>query len=78
MKSIKINFKSQLQNWNDFFLQTIMFIPLFLYIYYKFEDTKGFIIIYGFLAIQFSFTFYLHIAYYFRNRGKHNQQEIKL
>jgi predicted NACHT family NTPase len=25
MKSIKVNFKSQLQNWNDFFLQKNLF-----------------------------------------------------
>lgn len=70
MKSIKINFKSQLQNWNDFFLQTIMFIPLCIYLYNKYGDTNGFIVFYVFLTIQFSFTLYLHIVYYLKNKGQ--------
>jgi hypothetical protein len=70
MKSIKINFKSQLQNWNDFFVLTIIFLVIIIFLYYRDGFNIGFISFYAFLAIQFSFTFYLHIAYYLRNRGE--------
>ncbi|WGK95145.1 MULTISPECIES: hypothetical protein [Flavobacterium] len=70
MKNIKINLKSQLYNWYDFFLQTILFIPLCLYLYNKYSSTSGFIVFYIFLLIQFSFTFYLHLVYYLKNKGE--------
>lgn len=69
MKSIKINFKSQLQNWNDFFLQIIVFLPVYLFTLFKY-DGNGFIFLNGFLIIQFTFTLYVHLSYYLKNRGE--------
>lgn len=51
-----------------------MFIPLCIYLYNKYGDTNGFIVFYVFLAIQFYFTFYLHIVYFLKNKG----QEFKV
>lgn len=67
---IKINFKSQIRNWYDFFIQTIMFIPLCIYLYNKYGDTNGFIVFYVFLSIQLFFTAYVNIRYYLKNRGE--------
>lgn len=69
MQSLKLNFKSQLYNWYDFFIQVSVFIPLYIYIYWKY-DMKGAIILNIFLLIQFSFTLYLHIRYYLLNKGE--------
>ncbi len=70
MKSIKINFKSQLQNWNDFFLQTIILVAFASYSYYKYRIEMVLYPFYVFLAIQFSFTLYLHMVYYLKNKGQ--------
>lgn len=70
MKSLKVNLNSQLKNWNDFFLQTLLFIPLCIYLYNKYGDTNGFIVFYVFIAIQLFFTSYVHIKYYLKNRGE--------
>lgn len=70
MKSIKINFKSQLQNWNDFFWLALIFISITIYLYNRDGYNIGFIAFYGFLIVQFSFTLYLHLAYYLKNRGE--------
>ncbi|MEY4963521.1 MAG: hypothetical protein RLZZ323_840 [Bacteroidota bacterium] len=79
MKNIKINIKSQLHNWYDFFLQTILFVPLCLYLYNRYGNTSGFIVFYIFLLIQFTFTFYLHLVYYLKNKGEiFNIQEDRI
>lgn len=67
---MKINFKNQIRNWYDFFLQTILFIPLCIYLYFKHGDTNGFIVFYVFIAIQLFFTCYVHIKYYIQNKGE--------
>lgn len=68
MESMKINFISQLHNWSSFFLQIIILVPFASYSYYKYKIDMVLYPFYIFLAIQFSFTLYLHIAYYLKNR----------
>ena len=70
MKRIKINFKSQLQNWNDFFLQVVILIPFAMYSYYKYKIDMVLYPFFVFLIIQFSFTLYVHLVYYLKNKGE--------
>jgi hypothetical protein len=70
MKSIKINFKSQLQNWNDFFLQIIILIPFASYSYYKYRIDMVLYPFYVLITVDFIFTLYLHIVYYLKNKGQ--------
>ena len=70
MKSIKINFKSQIQNWKDFFLQIVILIPFAIYSYNKYRIDMVLYPFLVFIFIQFSFTLYLHLSYYLMNRGE--------
>jgi hypothetical protein len=70
MKCIKINFKSQIQNWNDFFLQIVILIPFVIYSYNKYRIDMVLYPFLVFIFIQFSFTLYLHLSYYLKNRGE--------
>lgn len=70
MQILKINMKSQIQNWYDFILQTLIFIPLYIYLLIRDGHNSAFIGFYAFLFIQFIFTIYLHIVYYLKNKGE--------
>jgi hypothetical protein len=70
MQILKINTKSQIQNWYDFILQTLIFIPLYIYLLIRDGYNNAFIVIYVFLFIQFSFTIYLHIKYFLKNKNE--------
>lgn len=67
MYNLKINFKSQIKNWNDFFWLSVIFISVIIFLYYRDGNNIGFIAFYIFIAIQFLFTIYLQIAYYIKN-----------
>jgi hypothetical protein len=70
MKRIKINFKSQIQNWNYFVLQIVILIPFAIYSYNKYRIDMVLYPFLVFIIIQFSFTLYLHLSYYLKNRGE--------
>ena len=67
---LKINIKSQLKNWNDFFLQIIILTPLACYSYYKYEIAMVLYPFYVFIFIQLFFTIYVHVRYYLTNKGQ--------
>lgn len=67
---LKINLKSQLKNWKSFFWFFIVFISIMIYLYFRDGYNIGFIAFYMFLTINFSFTLYLHIAYYLKNKNE--------
>ncbi|SHJ10581.1 hypothetical protein [Flavobacterium terrae] len=70
MRKLKINLKSQLRNWNDFTIQTLILIPFAIYAYHEYKSDKVLYPFYIFSFIQFSFTAYLHLRYYFQNKGE--------
>jgi hypothetical protein len=70
MKSIKINFKSQLQNWNDFFLQFVIFGIIIIFLYFRDGYNLGFLSFIVLIIVDFIFTLYLHIVYYLKNKGQ--------
>ena len=69
MISIKTNFKSQLKNWRDFMVMSLIFVPVMLYLYYQ-NGPRGLFIFYIFILIDFVFTAYLSIQYYIKNKGE--------
>lgn len=67
---LKFNLKSQLQNWYDFFVLVLM---LFFGAFYAYYEYRIILVLYPFFFIafvQFSFTFYLHLTYYVKNKGE--------
>lgn len=66
---LKMNYKNHLKEWCDFFQQTLFFIPAIIYLFYKYNGNYLFVF-FGFLAIQFMFTAYLHIVYYYKNKNE--------
>lgn len=66
---LKINFINHIKNWRDFVLQLIIFSAIMIFLYYK-NGYSGLFIFLIYLGVDFIFTFYLHIAYYLKNRGE--------
>jgi hypothetical protein len=67
MIHLKINTKSQLQNWKDFLLQLLILLPISCYSYYKYRIDMVLYPYIIFIFIQFLFTLYLHVVYYLKN-----------
>lgn len=70
MKKIKINIKSQIQNWRDFFLQILIFTPFAIYSFVKYQILMVLYPFFILIGIDIFFTSYLHIVYYLTNKGE--------
>lgn len=70
MISLKINRKSQLENWKEFIIQISIMIPISIFLLYKYKTAMIFYPGCVFYGIQFMFTSYVYLTYYLKNKGE--------
>jgi hypothetical protein len=67
---LRINRKSLIHNWNDFFYLTILLVFGSIYFILNNENYNGVWVFIVFIGIQFAFTCYLSIKYYNLNKNE--------
>lgn len=67
---LRINRKSLVHNWNDFFYLTMLSFFASIYFILNNENYNGVWVFIVFLAIQFAFTSYLSIRYFYINKNE--------
>jgi hypothetical protein len=63
------NIKSLIKNWSPFLKLILIFAVVIIWFYYQ-NELKGLFIFYIFILIQFLFTAYLSVRYYYLNKGE--------
>jgi hypothetical protein len=67
---LRINIKNLIHNWNDFFYLTILLVFGSIYFMLNNENYNGIWVFIVFFLIQFAFTSYLSIKYFYLNKNE--------